>query len=109
MTMKIIAIIVFLFFSVITPVCAESNDAEIIKAIEVARKDFQDRSIAMYPSSGEYSILRRLDSYSMGVAEINNKVVVVFLVDRRLGFIGGGGEYTLDKKDGKVLIFQGYE
>lgn len=44
---------------------AEPNDAETIKAIEAASKDFQDRIIAMYPPSGEYSTLRELDSYAM--------------------------------------------
>lgn len=47
---------------------AEPNDAETIKAIEAASKDFQDRIIAMYPPSGEYSTLRELDSYAMAKA-----------------------------------------
>ncbi len=63
----------------------------------------------MYPSSGEYSALCQLDSYSMGTAETRTKIIAVFLVDKRLGFIGGGGEYTLSKKDAQVLIFQGYD
>lgn len=88
---------------------AEPNDAETIKAIEAASKDFQDRIIAMYPPSGEYSTLRELDSYAMGISQTPSKIVVVFLVDRRLGIIGGGGEYTLSKKDAKILSFKGYE
>ncbi|WP_248279494.1 hypothetical protein [Xanthomonas campestris] len=79
---------------------AEPNDAETIKAIEAASKDFQDRIIAMYPPSGEYSTLRELDSYAMGIPQTPSKIVVVFLVDRRLGIIGGG-EYTLSKKTRK--------
>ncbi len=88
---------------------AEPNDAKTIKAIEVASKDFQNRIIEMYPPSGDYSPLRNLDSYSMGIAKTPSKIIVVFLVDKRLGIIGGGGEYTLSKKNSEIISFKGYE
>lgn len=63
----------------------------------------------MYPANGEYSVLRDLDSYAMGVAATTDKVIIVFFVDKRLGIIGGGGQYTLSKKTGGVINFRGYE
>ncbi|WP_372381790.1 hypothetical protein ACCQ12_11825 [Xanthomonas sp. NCPPB 1068] len=107
MKFKFFMLFLSLFFAGISN--TEANDAETIKSIEVASKDFQRRIIAMYPHSGEYSSLRDLESYSMGIAETPSTVVVVFLVDRRLGIIGGGGEYTLSKKDAKIIKFKGYE
>lgn len=107
--MRILILAIFLFLSLVNSANADQTDTETIKAIEVARKDFQARTAAMYPPTGEYSALRQLGSYSMGIAETRTKIIVVFLVDKRLGFVGGGGEYTLSKKDAQVLSFQGYE
>ncbi|MCP3045530.1 hypothetical protein K6X13_00135 [Xanthomonas euvesicatoria pv. allii] len=105
--MKFISLLLFLSFTGAS--AAKPDNAETFKAIEAASKDFKNRIVAMYPASGEYSALRDLESYSMGIARTPSKIVVVFLVDRRLGIIGGGGEYTLSKKDAKVISFQGYE
>ncbi|CAD0330083.1 hypothetical protein ABQZ69_12130 [Xanthomonas sp. WHRI 8391] len=107
--MKFKSFMLFLSLFFVSTSSAEPNSAEIIKAIEAASKDFQTRIIAMYPPSGDYSLLRDLDSYSMGISQTPSKIIVVFLVNKRLGIIGGGGEYTLDKKDAKVLGFKGYE
>ncbi|SON96692.1 putative secreted protein [Xanthomonas citri pv. fuscans] len=107
MKIKFFILFLSLFFAGISG--AEPSNAETIKAIEVASKDFQVRIIEMHPPSGDYSSLRDLDSYSMGIAQTPSKIIVVFLVDRRLGIIGGGGEYTLSKKDAKILSFKGYE
>ncbi|WP_342370380.1 hypothetical protein [Xanthomonas arboricola] len=107
--MKFKSFMLFLSLFFISTSSAEPNGAEIIKAIEAASKDFQNRIIAMHPPSGDYSLLRDLDSYSMGISQTPSKIIVVFLVNKRLGIIGGGGEYTLDKKDAKVLGFKGYE
>lgn len=107
--MKLISLALFLSLLFVSASDANSNNVEAIKAIEAASKDFQIRIIAMYPPSGDYSLLRDLDSYSMGIAKTPSKIIVVFLVDKRLGIIGGGGEYTLSKKEAKVLSFKGYE
>ncbi|WP_372393155.1 hypothetical protein ACCQ05_05430 [Xanthomonas sp. NCPPB 3582] len=107
--MKFKSLILFLSLFFVDTSGARPNSAETIKAIEAASKDFQTRIIAMYPRSGDYSLLRDLDSYSIGIAQTPSKIIIVFLVDKRLGIIGGGGEYTLNKKDAEIISFQGYE
>ncbi|MCW1977220.1 hypothetical protein [Xanthomonas campestris] len=107
--MKFKSLIIFLSLFFVDTSGAEPNSTQTIKAIEAASKDFQTRIIAMHPPSGDYSLLRDLDSYSMGIAKTPSKIIVVFLVDKRLGIIGGGGEYTLNKKDAKIISFKGYE
>jgi hypothetical protein len=89
---------------------ARDDYASIIKAAEVARRDFSVR-LKQFPSETEFDkFVENIDNYSIGLSEGRSAYVIVFKLRKGEDVVKGGGAiYNVRKKDLAIVRFVGQE